>query len=113
MIESLVGGGGANGSTAPAPDLTVAVCQLGPLLEEVATNLHKVEAPSCSRSEPAPRWWGKRPLLVKVGALPVVVSDGALALVAAQEAADLSAEASLSDATWDSCLGHRADWPVW
>ena len=43
MAESVVGGAGANGSMAPAPLVTVAVCQLGPVLGQVAVNLRKVE----------------------------------------------------------------------
>jgi predicted amidohydrolase len=43
VSEPVVGGAGANGSTAPAPLVTVTACQLGPVLGEVAANLHKVE----------------------------------------------------------------------
>jgi predicted amidohydrolase len=39
----MVSRGGADRSSAPAPDVTVAVCQLGPVLGEVAANLRTVE----------------------------------------------------------------------
>jgi predicted amidohydrolase len=44
VSESVVGGAGAERSRAPAPHVTVAVCQLGPVLGEVKANLGRVEA---------------------------------------------------------------------
>ncbi len=43
MSEPVVDGAGADRSTGPAPVVTVAVCQLGPVFGEVSTNLCKVE----------------------------------------------------------------------
>lgn len=43
MTKPVVGGAGADSSTTPAPIVTVAACQLGPVFGEVAANLHKVE----------------------------------------------------------------------
>lgn len=79
MSDSVVGGAGAKGSTASAPLVTVAACQLGPELGEVSANLHKVDVAVTLAAESG----------AKVVVLPELVTTG-YAFESTQEARGLA-----------------------